>query len=63
MSEHPLADVIVTEAKREGLDLLSVKDFRQIPGLGIMGQIKGKQCLAGNRRLLQIKGILGGSCI
>ena len=61
LSEHPLADAIVTEAKQERVDFLPVKEFKQIPGQGIMGQIEGKQCLAGNHRLLQANGISGGA--
>lgn len=61
LSEHPLAEAIVAEAKEESVDFLPVKEFKQIPGQGIMGQIEGKQCLAGNRRLLQANGISGGA--
>ena len=32
LSEHPLADAIVTEAEKEGLSFLPVSDFKQIPG-------------------------------
>lgn len=63
MSEHPLADAIVTEAEKEGISFLSVEEFRQIPGQGIMGKLEGKQCFAGNRRLVQANGISGGALL
>ena len=53
LSEHPLADAIVSEAEKGGLSFLPVSDFKQIPGQGITGLIDGQLCLAGNRRLLQ----------
>ena len=63
LSEHPLADAIVSEAEKEGLSLLSVSDFRQIPGQGITGHIEGEVCLAGNRRLLEANGVQGGALL
>lgn len=51
LSEHPLADAIVTEAEKARLSFLPVSDFKQIPGQGIVGQIGNETCLAGNRRL------------
>jgi len=53
LSEHPLAEAIVSEAEKRDLAFLSVKDFHQIPGQGITGIIGGQLCLAGNRRLMQ----------
>lgn len=61
LSEHPLADAIVSEAERKGLVFQQVKDFKQIPGEGITGQIGGELCLAGNRRLMDSNGISGSS--
>ena len=63
LSEHPLADAIVSEAEKEGRSLLSVSDFRQIPGQGITGHIEGEICLAGNRRLLEANGVQGGALL
>ena len=63
LSEHPLADAIVSEAEKEGLSLLSVSDFRQIPGQGITGHIEGEICLAGNRRLLEANGVQGSALL
>jgi len=61
LSEHPLADAVVAEAQKEGIAFLPVEDFRQIPGQGIVGRIGKETCLAGNRRLLEANGVLGGA--
>lgn len=63
LSEHPLADAIVSEAEKRDLEYLSVNDFSQIPGQGITGIIDGQLCLAGNRRLMEAHGISGGEKI
>lgn len=63
LSEHPLADAIVTEAEKEGLSFLPVSDFKQIPGQGIVGWIGDDTCLAGNRRLIEANGIQGGALL
>ena len=59
LSEHPLADAIVTEAEKTGYTALSVSDFNQIPGQGITGVIHGELVLAGNRRLIEAHNIPG----
>jgi Cu+-exporting ATPase len=38
-SEHPLAQAIVEEAKKQGLPLLSTEDFEALPGRGIHTKI------------------------
>lgn len=53
LSEHPLAEAIVTEAEKADVPYLSVSDFQQIAGQGITGVIDGKLCFAGNRRLME----------
>jgi len=63
LSEHPLAEAIVTEAENRALAYLSVNDFNQIPGQGITGIINGQLCLAGNRRLMEAYGISGGALL
>ncbi len=57
LSEHPLAEAIVTEAEKAEISYLSVSDFQQIAGKGITGVIDGRLCLAGNRRLMEASGI------
>ena len=63
LSEHPLAEAIVSEAENRNLTYLSVSDFNQIPGQGITGIIDGQLCLAGNRRLMEAHGIFGGELL
>lgn len=52
LSEHPLASAIVEEAERQKLSLLPVEGFEQIPGQGIRGTIAGRECLAGNHKMM-----------
>lgn len=63
LSEHPLAEAIVSEAENRKLTYLSVSDFNQIPGRGITGIVDGQLCLAGNRRLMEAHGISSGELI
>ena len=60
LSEHPLAEAIVSEAESRNIPFLPVKNFRQIPGQGIIGEIDGQKCYAGNRRMLEENHIAGG---
>lgn len=57
LSEHPLAEAIISEADKKGMEYLKVSEFSQIPGQGISGIVNGSRCLAGNARLLQSNGI------
>jgi Cu2+-exporting ATPase len=41
-SEHPIAQGVVREAEKRGIELLDVKNFRAIPGKGVEGVINGK---------------------
>ena len=59
LSEHPLAEAIVTKAEEAGLPYLAVSDFAQLPGQGVSGQIHGELCLAGNRRLMESHNVSG----
>lgn len=52
-SQHPLAQAIVEDAKKKKIKLLSVSDFKDDPGRGIHGKIKGKKILVGNRLLMK----------
>ncbi len=56
-SEHPLAQAIVKQAKDEKLKLLSVKNFKAIPGKGIKANIKKDSFLLGTERLIRENGI------
>jgi Cd2+/Zn2+-exporting ATPase len=41
-SEHHLAQAVVEEAARRGLDLLPVEEFENHPGLGVHGHVQGR---------------------
>jgi Cu+-exporting ATPase len=49
-SEHPLAQAIVAEAKRQGLVLDKPSSFDSEGGIGVKGSVGGKQVLLGTRR-------------
>lgn len=52
LSEHPLGLSIVDEAKNRDLELLEVKDFSSLTGLGISSTVDGKSILIGNEKLM-----------
>ncbi|MDD4543702.1 MAG: heavy metal translocating P-type ATPase [Clostridia bacterium] len=53
MSEHPLADAILTKNKELGLSLEEVKDFQPLQGEGVLGSIGPNIYKVGNRRLME----------
>lgn len=57
MSSHPLAEPIILKAQENGIAIRQVQDYRMIPGQGISGQVDGKICFAGNRKLMESEGI------
>jgi Cu+-exporting ATPase len=56
-SEHPLGQAIVRGARDRGLELLSATGFLAITGRGIQALIQGLTVLAGNRNLMDERGI------
>jgi Cu+-exporting ATPase len=56
-SEHPLSAAVVSAAKDRGLALSAVNGFQSGTGLGVSGEVDGKQVLAGNETWLKEKGI------
>jgi Cu+-exporting ATPase len=53
LSEHPLAKAIVEKAKLDKVKLLSVKDFKSIPGQGLQGKVNDVMYYAGNLKLIE----------
>jgi Cu+-exporting ATPase len=51
-SEHPLADAIVSAARERGLSLGAVSGFESGSGIGVRGQVDGKQLALGNTALM-----------
>lgn len=56
-SEHPLGQAIVKGALEKGLELLKVDKFDSFTGRGIEATINGQTILAGNRKLMDDRGI------
>ncbi|MDO4288371.1 MAG: heavy metal translocating P-type ATPase [Eubacterium sp.] len=56
-SEHPLSEAVSKGAKERSLELLPVEDFKALPGLGVEGQIHGKNLFIGNLKLMEERGI------
>ena len=56
-SEHPLATAICDYAAQSDCPSFPVSEFLQMPGAGVSGIIAGKECLAGNKRMMKAKGI------
>ncbi|ADY56282.1 heavy metal translocating P-type ATPase [Syntrophobotulus glycolicus DSM 8271] len=52
-SEHPLAEAIVEEAIKRGLELENVESFTAIAGKGIVAAVGGKQYMAGNIAMME----------
>jgi Cu+-exporting ATPase len=52
-SEHPLASSIVAGAQKENLKLADVKDFRAVPGKGVLATVESHAVAVGNSKLLE----------
>lgn len=51
-SEHPLAEAIYNYAEEENIDLDEVREFKAIPGHGVVGIIDKSKYFFGNRRMI-----------
>ena len=51
VSEHPLGQAIVNDAKEKGVELISVTEFQSITGQGIEAVLGDKQYYIGNKKL------------
>lgn len=56
-SEHPLAEAVVQYAKQHGIQPGKVKGFQAVSGKGVVAQVDGAECLAGNLRMMQENGV------
>ncbi len=54
-SEHPLANAIVGEAKKNFERIPDADWFKALPGAGVVAHYRGKEILLGNRKLMQTK--------
>jgi Cu2+-exporting ATPase len=51
-SEHPLAEAIVRRAEQAGVAHLSVSDFENVPGYGVLATVDGHRVAVGNASLM-----------
>jgi Cu+-exporting ATPase len=52
-SEHPLGEAIVNKAAEQGLEIQPSENFKAIEGHGVEAEVKGKEILLGNAKLMQ----------
>ena len=52
-SEHPIAQAIVNEVKKEKIELLPIQSFKAMIGFGVSAVIDGKKVLLGNKKLMR----------
>ena len=53
MSEHPLGEAIVAEAREKSLSLARPEEFESITGSGIKAVLEGHEIRIGNIRMLE----------
>ncbi len=53
LSEHPLAEAIVDEAKMRNLPIKNAQHFSAVAGQGVMATIENSRILLGNSKLMQ----------
>jgi Cu+-exporting ATPase len=56
-SEHPLADAIVSAARAQGLALDKPENFESGSGIGVRGQVGGRELALGNTTLMDQIGV------
>ncbi len=57
LSEHPLAQAIVSAAAETQLELPAAADYKQIPGQGLTATVAGSTYAGGNLKLMQTQGV------
>ncbi len=57
LSEHPLGNAIVEEAKERGMELTRPETFQSVTGAGILTELDGKPVGIGNFRLVEQLGL------
>jgi len=56
-SEHPLAEAIVSEARKRNLNLAQATNFESSTGIGVRGQVDGATLAIGNTALMAEVGV------
>ncbi len=62
-SEHPLAAAIVEGAEARGVTLGQTAGFESLTGLGVVGQVEGRQVALGNAALMAQRGVAFGPLV
>lgn len=62
-SEHPLAETIVRAARERGMSLDKPENFESGSGIGVRGQVAGRQLALGNTTLMEQIGVLVGALV
>ncbi|MDO8658074.1 MAG: heavy metal translocating P-type ATPase [Candidatus Levybacteria bacterium] len=52
-SQHSIAQGIVNEAKKQGIEIPEVKNFKSYPGRGASGKVDSKEIIVGNKSLME----------
>ena len=52
-SEHPLAEAVVSEAKKRNLNLKEVTAFKALPGFGVKASLNHHELILGNANLMR----------
>ncbi len=52
-SEHVIAQAIVEEARSRGVSIPEVKNFKAVPGKGVVGEVEGKKVAVGTKLLME----------
>lgn len=52
-SQHPVAEAIVAGAKKRKVRIGNAEAFRELPGRGLQGTLRGTRYFVGNRKLLE----------
>jgi len=56
-SRHPVAQAVCKVAERANLPLKSVSDFREMPGMGVVGRVGESQVIVGRAQFLRDNGV------
>lgn len=56
-SEHIIAKAIVEYAKERGVEILPIKEFKALPGIGAYGKVLDKEVYIGSKSLLKEIGV------
>jgi Cu+-exporting ATPase len=57
LSEHPIGQAIVSEAKNRKIELEQPEDFEALPGKGLKGKVKSKKIIIGTQKLIEELGV------